>query len=40
MTALVRIKPELITTHRLRMEMMNLDDEDIENTIRKVSRRA
>ena len=34
MTALVRIKPELITTHRLRMEMMDLDDEDIENTIR------
>ena len=34
MTALVRIKPELITAHRLRMEMMNLDDEDIENTIR------
>ena len=34
MTALVRIKPELITEHRLRMEMMNLEDEDIENTIR------
>ena len=34
MTALVRIKPELITTHRLRMEMVNLEDEDIENTIR------
>ena len=34
MTALVRIKPELITAHRLRMEMANLDDEDIENTIR------
>jgi hypothetical protein len=34
MTALVRIKPELITAHRLRMEMVNLDDEDIENTIR------
>jgi hypothetical protein len=33
-TAVVRIKPELITAHRLRMEMMNLDDEDIENTIR------
>ena len=34
MTALVRIKPELITAHRLRMEMVNLDDEDIESTIR------
>jgi hypothetical protein len=34
MTALVRIKPELITAHRLRMEMVNLEDEDIENTIR------
>ncbi len=34
MTALVRIKPELITKHRMRMEMMNLEDEDIENTIR------
>ena len=34
MTALVRIKPELITAHRLRMEMANLEDEDIENTIR------
>ena len=34
MTALVRIKPELITTHRLRMEMVNLEDEDIETTIR------
>ncbi len=34
MTALVRIKPELITEHRMRMEMMNLEDEDIENTIR------
>ena len=34
MTAFVRIKPELITAHRLRMEMVNLDDEDIENTIR------
>src|ERR671927_776048 len=34
MTALVRIKPELITAYRLRMEMTNLDDEDIENTIR------
>ncbi len=34
MTALIRIKPELITAHRLRMEMINLDDEDVENTIR------
>ena len=34
MTALVRIRPELITEHRLRMEMVNLEDEDIENTIR------
>ncbi len=34
MTALVRIKPELITAHRLRMEMVDLEDEDIENTIR------
>jgi hypothetical protein len=34
MTALVRIKPELITEHRLRIEMTNLEDEDIENTVR------
>jgi hypothetical protein len=34
MTALVRIRPELITEHRLRMEMVDLEDEDIENTIR------
>ncbi len=34
MTALVRIRPELITAHRMRMEMMDLEDEDIENTIR------
>jgi hypothetical protein len=33
-TAVVRIKPELITEHRMRMEMVNLEDEDIENTIR------
>jgi hypothetical protein len=32
--ALVRIKPELITEHRMRMEMMDLEDEDIENTVR------
>ncbi len=30
----VRIKPELITAHRLRIEMVGLDDEDVENTIR------
>lgn len=34
MTALVRIRPELITEHRMRMEMVGLEDEDIENTIR------
>ena len=34
MTAHVRIKPELITAHRLRIEMVDLEDEDIENTIR------
>jgi hypothetical protein len=34
MPALVRIRPELITEHRMRMEMMYLEDEDIENTIR------
>ena len=34
MTALVRIRPELITKHRMRMEMVNLEDEDIENTVR------
>jgi hypothetical protein len=34
MPALVRIRPELITEHRMRMEMMDLEDEDIENTIR------
>ena len=34
MPAKVRIKPELITEHRLRMEMTNLEDEDIENTVR------
>jgi hypothetical protein len=32
--AKVRIKPELITEHRLRIEMLGLEDEDIENTIR------
>jgi hypothetical protein len=30
----VRIKPEIITEHRLRIEMLGLEDEDIENTIR------
>jgi hypothetical protein len=34
MLATVRIKPELITAHRLRIEMFGLEDEDIENTIR------
>lgn len=34
MPASVRIKPELITAHRLRIEMYGLEDEDIENTIR------
>ncbi len=34
MTPLVRIRPELITPHRMRIEMVNLDDEDVENTIR------
>jgi hypothetical protein len=34
MTAKVRIKPELITEHRYRMELYGLEDEDIENTIR------
>jgi hypothetical protein len=32
--AKVRIKSELITEHRLRIEMSGLEDEDIENTIR------
>ena len=34
MFAKVRIKPEIITQHRLRIEMFGLEDEDIENTIR------
>ena len=34
MSALVRIRPELITEHRARMEMVDLEDEDVENTIR------
>ncbi|HET7479528.1 MAG TPA: hypothetical protein VFJ72_08455 [Rubrobacteraceae bacterium] len=34
MPATVRIRPELITEHRLRIEMYGLEDEDIENTIR------
>ena len=34
MSARVRIKPEIITEHRLRIEMFGLEDEDIENTIR------
>ena len=34
MPAKVRIKPEVITEHRLRIEMYGLEDEDIENAIR------
>ena len=34
MPARVRIRPEIITAHRLRIEMVGLEDEDIENTIR------
>jgi hypothetical protein len=34
MPAFVRIRPEVITEHRLRMEMVGLEDEDIENTVR------
>ena len=34
MPATVRIRPEVITAHRLRIEMFGLEDEDIENTIR------
>ncbi|MDQ3236687.1 MAG: hypothetical protein M3397_07215 [Actinomycetota bacterium] len=34
MSARVRIRPEVITAHRLRIEMVGLEDEDIENTIR------
>jgi hypothetical protein len=31
---IVRIRPEIITEHRMRIEMMGLEEEDIENTIR------
>ena len=31
---MVKIKPEVLTAHRMRMEMRDLEDEDIENTIR------
>ena len=34
MPTTVRIKPEVITAHRLRIEMFGLEEEDIENTIR------
>jgi hypothetical protein len=34
MPTTVRIKPEVITAHRMRIEMFGLEDEDIENTIR------
>ena len=30
----VRIRPEVLTEGRMRMELRNLDDEDIENTVR------
>lgn len=34
MAAKVRIRPELITPHRARIELYGLEDEDIENTLR------
>lgn len=34
MPAKVRIKPELISENRLRIEMVGLEDDDTENTIR------
>ena len=34
MPAKVRIRPEILTEHRYRMELYGLEDEDIENTIR------
>ncbi len=34
MAAKVRIRPELITAHRARIELYGLEDEDIENTLR------
>lgn len=34
MAVTVRIRPEVLTEHRLRIEMYGLEDEDIENTIR------
>jgi hypothetical protein len=34
MTARVRIKPELITENRMRIEMFDLEDDELENTIR------
>ncbi|MDP8939542.1 MAG: hypothetical protein M3N10_04485 [Actinomycetota bacterium] len=34
MIAKVRIRPEVLTEHRFRIEMYGLEDEDIENTIR------
>jgi hypothetical protein len=33
-TPVVRIKPEVITEHRMRIEMFDLEEEDVENTIR------
>lgn len=34
MPALARIKPEVLTEHRMRVELLGLEDEDVENTIR------
>ena len=34
MAVKIRIRPEVLTEHRLRMEMYGLEDEDIENTVR------
>lgn len=34
MSTTVRIRPEVLTEHRYRMEMYGLENEDIENTIR------
>jgi hypothetical protein len=34
MTAVARIKSEVLTEHRMRIELLELEDEDVENTIR------
>ena len=34
MTAKASIKPEVLTEHRMRIELADLEDEDVENTIR------